>query len=641
MLRVTISAWLFGLSLLGAERSLPVPENLRVQGTPAIPITLMEKITPYGESRSAALLDWHPLKREMLVATRFADVPQVHHVAMPGGARTQLTFYPDRVARARYDPKSGSRFCFLKDVGGGEFYQIYLYEVDTGDAVLLTDGKSRNMGPLWSRDGRSLIYSSTRRNGRDTDLYIADPSVPQSTRKLLEVEGGGWSVADWSPDNSSVVVQEYRSIAESVLYLVNVATGAKQRLTPEGEKASYSEAQFSADGKGLYLATDSGSEFLRPAYLDLSSRKLAFLRRDLNWDVEYIALSKDGRRLAYVANEGGSSVLHVMDTATKRELNLPKIPLGVIGEIQWHNNAKDLGFSLSSAKSPFDVYSIDVEQASLTRWTRSETGGLNPERFVEPEAIRWKSFDGQMIWGFLYRPPARFTGPRPVIVSIHGGPESQYQPAYLGRGNYLLNTLGVALIYPNVRGSSGHGKTYVRLDNGVKREDSVKDIGTLLDWIGSQKDLDSSRIMVTGGSYGGYMTLASMVHYNDRLRCGLSVVGISNWITFLERTEAYRRDLRRAEYGDERDPQMREFLTRISPLNGANRITKPMFIVQGKNDPRVPMKESEQMVEAIRKNGGAVWYLLAEDEGHGFAKKKNQDYQFAATVLFVEEFLLK
>jgi dipeptidyl aminopeptidase/acylaminoacyl peptidase len=309
--------------------------------------------------------------------------------------------------------------------------------------------------------------------------------------------------------------------------------------------------------------------------------------------------------------------------------------------LRWHNNGRDLGFTFSSARSPSDVYSIDVEAGTLTRWTFSETGGLNAAEFSEPELIRWKSFDGLTITGFLYLPPKRFPGPRPVIVNIHGGPEGQSQPAFLGRNNYYLNELGIALIYPNVRGSTGFGKEFVNLDNGYKREDSVRDIGALLDWIAADPRLDSKRILVTGGSYGGYMTLAVMTHYSDRLCCGVDVVGISNFVSFLERTEAYRRDLRRAEYGDERDPKMREFLLSISPANNARKITKPLFVVQGKNDPRVPASESQQMVAAIRANGGTVWFLMADDEGHGFAKKKNQDFQFAATVVFLERYLLK
>jgi dipeptidyl aminopeptidase/acylaminoacyl peptidase len=375
--------------------------------------------------------------------------------------------------------------------------------------------------------------------------------------------------------------------------------------------------------------------------MDANTRKITFLRRDIKWDIDETALSKDGKRLAYVSNEDGSSVLRVLDTETRKDIPLPQLPLGLIGSLSWHNNGRDLGFTLTSARSPSDVHSLDIVTGKLERWTFSETGGLDTSGFSEPQIIRWKSFDGRDISGFYYPAAKKFTGARPVIISVHGGPEGQSRPGYMARWNYYLNELGVSMIVPNVRGSSGYGRTFLDLDNGVRREDSVRDIGALLDWIQMRPALDSKRIMITGGSYGGYMTLAAMTHYSDRLRCAVDVVGISNWITFLENTETYRRDLRRAEYGDERDPKIRETLLRISPITNVKKITQPMMIVQGKNDPRVPWTESEQMVKAIRANGGEVWYLLAEDEGHGFAKKSNQDYQSAAMALFVREHLLK
>jgi dipeptidyl aminopeptidase/acylaminoacyl peptidase len=611
-----------------------------VEGIPPVPPALWQTLARYNENRAALLLDWHPTRRELLISTRFGDVPQVHRVGMPGGARRQLTFYPDPVTHAAYDPAAGDSLVFSKDVGGGEFYQLYRLDAASGNTTLLTDGKSRNTSSLWSHHGGRVAFSSTRRNARDTDIYIMNPADTGSAKMLLSVDGGGWAALDWSPDDRSLVVGEYRSINQSLLYLVDAATGDKQMLTPAGERAAYSDAVFSKDGKGLYITTDKDSEFRRLAFLDLGSRQMTFLRPDLKWDVENLDLSEDGAHLAYVVNEDGVSRLHVLDTRTKQDLGLPALPSGLIAALRWHRNGNDLGFTLTSARSPADVYSISIRDGKLERWTESETGGLNAETFVEPELIHWKSFDGRTISGFYYRPPQAHSGSRPVMIEIHGGPEGQSRPGYLARINYFINELGIALIRPNVRGSTGYGKSFLDLDNGIKREDSVKDIGALLDWIAGRKELDAKRVLVTGGSYGGYMTLASMTNFNDRLCCGIDVVGISNFISFLERTEAYRRDLRRVEYGDERDPQIRAFFNRIAPLNNASHITRPMFVVQGKNDPRVPMQESEQMAAAIRKNGGPVWYLLAEDEGHGFAKKRNRDYQFAAEAMFVKQFLL-
>jgi dipeptidyl aminopeptidase/acylaminoacyl peptidase len=237
------------------------------------------------------------------------------------------------------------------------------------------------------------------------------------------------------------------------------------------------------------------------------------------------------------------------------------------------------------------------------------------------------------------KPGPRFKPPYPVLISIHGGPEGQARP-FLS-ASYVTNEMGVASVQPNVRGSSGYGKTYLKLDNAMLREDSVKDIGALLDWIAQQPDLDAKRVAVTGGSYGGYMSLATMTHYSDRLKCGIDVVGISNWVTFLKNTQGYRQDLRRVEYGDERDPKMRDFLETISPLNNAAKIKVPVLVVQGKNDPRVPVTESEQMVKKIRDGGGTVWYVMATDEGHGFQKKQNRDYEQWARIVFLQQFLLK
>jgi len=424
---------------------------------------------------------------------------------------------------------------------------------------------------------------------------------------------------------------------------VDARTGEKTLLTPKGgaEKIAYGGAGFSKDGKGIYLTSDEGSEFKRLAYLDLATKKRTVLTGHIDWDVESFVLSDDGSLIAFSSNEDGISVLHLLDTRTGKERPKPAIPVGTLDNLEFHKNGRDLGFTLSSNRAAADAYSLDVSTGKLERWTFSETGGLNTETFSEPELIRWKSFDGRSISGFLFRPPARFSGKRPVVVDIHGGPEAQFQPGFIGAANYTINELGVARIYPNVRGSAGYGKTFLQLDNGFKREDSYKDILALFDWIKTRPDLDADRVMVSGGSYGGFMTLAIATNYSDRIRCALDVVGISNIVTFLENTSGYRRDLRRVEYGDERDPKMREFLTRIAPNNNAARIRKPLFVVQGKNDPRVPLSESEQMVATVRKQGTPVWYLMAKDEGHGFAKKANTDYLIYATVAFMQEFLLK
>jgi dipeptidyl aminopeptidase/acylaminoacyl peptidase len=637
------STTLLAMAMIAGSAAGQIPDNLVVDGIPAIPPELKTDVGRYLEFRAAVFNSWHPEKREILITTRFADAMQLHHVKIPGGARKQLTFLPEPVAGGSFRPKSGEFIVFSQDMGGGEFYQLYRYEPENGKISLLTDGKSRNTGANWAESGKWIAYTSTRRNGKDNDIYVMDPSKPDSNRLLLQVEGGGWSVQDWSPDEQRLLVGEYISINESKGYLVDVKKGTKELITPQTtEKVSYSQAQFARDGKSVFVATDKDSEFQRLMRLDLATRQFTVLTKDIPWDVDEFDLSKDGRTLAFITNEDGVGVLHLMDAQSGKELKVPKLPLGVPSNLSWHENSRDLAFNMTSAKSPFDVYSLDVKSGQVDRWTDSETGGLNTSSFVEPQLIKLKSFDGTPISAFVYRPdPQKFPGKRPVAINIHGGPESQSRPGFQARNNYYLNELGVGIIYPNVRGSSGYGKTFVTLDNGFKREDSVKDIGAIIDWVKKGGDFDAKKIAVMGGSYGGYMVLASATHFAEDIKCAVDVVGISNFLTFLKNTQDYRRDLRRAEYGDERDDKMRQFLEKISPTTNVKKIKSPMLVVQGQNDPRVPVTEAEQMVKAIRDQGGVVWYLMAKDEGHGFAKKKNNDFQFLATILFFKEHLMR
>ena len=629
-------------SAVAQTATVPPNDNLVTDGIPPVPAAIAEAARRYGEERSAAFWDWHPTRREMLIGTRFGDALQVHRVAFPGGARAQLTFFPDPVSGASYQPTAGRYLVLTKDVGGAEFFQKYRYELATGEVTLLTDGKSRNVGGVWSHAGNRYAYMSTQRTGRALDLWVMDPSDPPSNRLVLPLEGGGYTPTDWSPDDRHIVLLQDVSVNESHVWLVDVSRGEKTLVTTPGgaDTVAYGRPRFSPDGAGLYLTTDAGSEFRRLAYLDLATRRSHFLSTAIPWDVEEFDLSPDGRSVAFVTNEDGVSVLHVANAGTGVERRVPPVPPGLIGGLRWRRSGTELGFTYSSAQATADAYSLDLARGQLVRWTESETAGLQPSGFARPELVHWTSFDGRSIAGLLYRPPARFAGRRPVIVDIHGGPEGQARPGFLGRNNYYLQELGVALIFPNIRGSTGYGKTFVTLDNGVLREGAYRDIGALLDWIRTQPDLDPDRVLITGGSYGGHMTLVTATRYDDRICCSVDVVGISNLATFLAHTSGYRQDLRRVEYGDERDSTIRAWMERTAPLSNVAKVTKPLFIVQGMNDPRVPRTESEQMVAALKQRGVPVWYLVAKDEGHGFRKKANQDFQFYTTLLFVERYLL-
>ncbi len=627
-----------GSTVLGQE----VPESIVAEGVPAIPPALSLALNRYQNTRSANFAGWFGGRRELLIETRFADTNQIHRVAFPGGARTQLTFLAERVVGA--SPRPGrDQFAFAADEGGAENYQIFIDDLATGAVDRVTDGRSRNVLAGWSPSGARLSWSSNARNGKDMDLYVLDPNKASAPRPFKEVSGS-WSVEDWSPDESRVVAVEYIAISESYVHIVDVATGATETLTPRrsGDRpaVAYHNVKWSKDGRALYWTTDLDSEFQRLVRFDLATKAGTCLTPGIPWDVSGYDLSDDGRMIALVTNEDGISKLHVLDAATGRELAAPRLPAGVITDVTFRRGSHEFAFGMTSARATADVYSFDIGTGLLARWTASETGGLNPETFAEPELIHYPSFDGRPIPAFVYRPSAKFAGRRPVLIDIHGGPEGQTRPTFQGRLNYLIDELGIAVVFPNVRGSAGYGKSYLALDNGARREDSVKDIGALLDWIAKQPDLDASRIAVMGGSYGGYMTLATLTHYSDRLKAGIDIVGISNFVTFLKNTQGYRRDLRRAEYGDERDPAMKAHLEKISPLTNASRIKVPLLIVQGKNDPRVPVTESEQMLAAVKKNGVPAWYILGKNEGHGFAKKTNQDYLQAAEVLFLKRYLL-
>jgi protease II len=617
--------------------------NLVIEGIPEIPERVQDRLLQYQNTRAAGLADWLPEGGGMLIATRFGETSQIHLVKTPGGARNQITFFEEPVSGASVSPDPAiDGFVFGRDVGGSEFYQLFFFDFETGDHIMLTDGKSRNGGAVWSNKGDRFAFFTTKRNGQDWDIHVMDMGRPGVSRPVLE-EGGTWFASDWSPDDGSLLVTRYVSATESHPYILDLSTGALTSLNPTDEKISYGAAEFSKDGGGIYFTSDEGSEFKRLRYYDLSTGEVTVLTEQIPWDVEEIDLSDDGRYLAFTANEDAVSVLRILDTSAMEEIPLPEIPLGVIQGLKFSPDGRTLGLILETPRSPADVYAVDIDGRKLVRWTYSEIGGLRSDTFSVPELIRYETFDKvdgapRTIPAFYYRPKG--DGPYPVLIDIHGGPEAQAFPDFSAMVQYFVNDLGVAVLVPNVRGSSGYGKSYLQLDNGYKREDSVKDIGALLDWIGARPELDADRVAVIGGSYGGYMVLATMTHYNDRLRAAIDIVGISNFVTFLENTQDYRRDLRRVEYGDERDPDMRDFLMSISPTANAAKITKPLFVAQGLNDPRVPVTESEQMVDEIRRNGGTVWYMMAKDEGHGFRKKTNRDYFRCAAVLFLEDYLL-
>lgn len=648
MQRMTVAlALVFCSGLAAAQEFAPNP-NLRAEGIPPIPAALARAAAPYTEFRPRGVVSWHPVRHELLVATRATNTTQLHRVRSPLGELAQVTDFAEPVRSGLWLPARPDVLVFARDTGGNEQGQVYRLDPAAAEPVLLTDAKRRHQLQVLNRARDRALITSTdvdraagRREQPTLDISLLDP-LAGTTRKIATLPGTGWGDFSFSFDDRRLAALEFRSVTDASVWLIDVASGERKLVMPtdRARRIGVSDLNFSRDGRGLFLATDAEGEFRRAAYLDLDSGALSPFGPD-GADVEELALSRDGRTAAMVTNERGVGVLRLYDADTRRERARPSVPIGTVSGVRWHPDSTALAFNLNSAKSPGDVYVLELAAGRVTRWTESNVVGLDAARFQDPQPIAWQSFDGREISGFIVRPPARFTGRRPVLVQIHGGPEAQARPGFIGRWNYYVNELGLVLIEPNVRGSQGYGKSFVSLDNGMRREDAVKDIGALFDWIAAQPELDATRIAVAGGSYGGYMSLAVATHYDARIAGTIDVVGIANFVTFLERTESYRRDLRRAEYGDERDPEMRAFLERISPVANAAKIKKPLLVVHGRNDPRVPYTEAEQIVQTVRKNGTPVWYLLAANEGHGFAKKENLDYYFFSTVLFLQETLLK
>jgi dipeptidyl aminopeptidase/acylaminoacyl peptidase len=611
--------------------------NLVFDGVPLPEPALAAGVDRYLHSRGATFLDW-TADGGLLIATRFGESEQVHRVAAALGAREQLTFFAEPIEWARA-AKLGNGFAFLMDQSGDENAQVY-YQAGSGPARALTHGAFIHGSTVWAHDGKRLAFYGNDRDGLSYDVFVADVTTAAAPQLLVGGHNDTWYPLDWSADDAKLLVWRYLSISESYLYLADTTTGALTPLEDKPVKAGIRIARFAPGGHGVYELTDEDSEFAQLKYKDAITHESRNVTPDALWDVEDFDVSSDGRYIAYVLNEDGRSRLAVQDTLTKATLSPAGLPEGRLGNPRFEHSGHRIAMSVDTATAPRDVYVYDVDHGELARWTKSELGPIDVTTLVQPQLVHYPTWDRvgghpRMLSAYVYRP--RGSAPAPVVIDIHGGPESQYRPAWDPFLQYLVNELGYAVVAPNVRGSSGYGKSFMALDNGVLREDAVRDIGSLLVWIGVQPGFDRERVAVMGGSYGGYMALASLVTYGERLRGGIDLVGISNFVTFLRNTAPYRQDLRRAEYGDERYEPMRIFLDKISPLSNASRIKKPLLVVAGLNDPRVPASESDQLVWRVRSNGGEVWYLIAKDEGHGFRKKVNVDEYLVTAAQFLKK----
>ncbi len=600
--------------LLAAAVPIPAPAagaplhresgDLVFDNIPPPSAALAARLSRYLESRGASLLDWLP-DGSLLIATRFGESEQLHRVAAPMGAREQLTFFPDPVTAARAAPADGG-LVFLKDQGGDEDAQLF-YRAADGAVRQLTSGKFTHGTPVWAHDSRRVAFSGNDRDGVSFDVYIAD--VAGHTAPQLLVGGGKaatWYPLDWSADDAKLLVQRYVSASESYLYIADVASGALTPVDPSGRSVDIRAAKFAPDGHAVYELSDEAGEFTQVLYRDLASHETRRLTPDdAGWDVEGFDVSADGRYLAYVRNQDGRSHLALEDTTSRIETSPAGVPEGVITALRFDRSGDRLALSVESAQSPRDVYVYDLRHDKLERWTKSELGPLGEHELVSPELARFPTWDRiaghqRMLSAYVYR-PRNAPGPCPTLVLIHGGPEAQFRPGWDPFVQFLVNELGYAVVAPNVRGSSGYGKSFLALDSGQLHEDAVRDVGSLLVWLGVQTGFDREHVAIMGASYGGYMALAALVAYGERLSGGIDFAGISNLAT------------------------------------NASRIKKPLLVVAGLNDPRVPAADSDQLVWQVRSGGSEVWYLAAKHEGHEFTRKADRDAYLETAAMFLEK----
>jgi|WetSurMetagenome_2_1015567.scaffolds.fasta_scaffold00008_6 dipeptidyl aminopeptidase/acylaminoacyl peptidase len=620
------------------------PPSLTVRGIPPVPDSLACSVARYHDWNFATFAGWSPGGREMVVVSRVGQINQIHIAPSPGAPLKRLTFLGEPVTSVAVCPDSSRRvLLFTKDSGGDENFQIYRLSIDTLTPIRVTGGTGQNEGIVWSNAGDRFAFDGNARNGRDFDIYTCGAEGAAPSRPVFEAKGS-WSVEDWSPNDSLLLLLHYISRTASFLYVCDWRTGARFPLHDTLDTVSQEVGAWGPGGRGVFLTSDKGTDFRTLRYFDMASRRETVLSSGIPRDVREIDLSRDRTTMAFQTNENGYSQLYIMNTATFTVKKIPGLPLGGMYGFRFDPSGNYLGMTVTTARQPEEAYSLKLSDISLVRWTNSGLGMLDSNALVTPRIVDYPTFDSaggraRTIPCFVYEPGSK-PGPFPVLIDVHGGPESQFWPYFKPGIQFDVCELGLCVIAPNVRGSGGYGKTWLSLDNGYRREDAVKDIGALLDWVKTRPDLDASSVAISGGSYGGYVALASLAAYGNRLKAGMDLYGICNFVTFLERTSAYRRDLRRVEYGDERDTAMRSFLLRISPLTSASRITCPLFIFQGANDPRVPLSESEQMAGAVRKNGGIVWSIIAKDEGHGMRRKANLDYLDCAEALFLTTFLV-
>jgi len=575
--------------------------------------------------------------------TDITGVPQVWQTEVATGGvpswPDQLTFGADRVLGVWASPApDDDRLIFARDAGGNENAQLFL--LDGEDEQPLTPGYPEVMHTFgeWSADGMRILFAANRRRTDCFDLYV-QPIGGEARMVWQNDERGYLQPQSFSPDGRRAAFARTPSAFKNDLFEVDLDTGEARNLTPVGEDVRFGAIEYTPDGRSLLVTTDRQSDFLYIARIDLDTMEIERIVA-VEWDIEMFAQSPDGQLLAYVVNHDGVSKLNLLDRSSgvTRTAPSPSSSPGVIGffdeQLRFSADSKRLMFSASFATRASDIYVWDLETDRVGAVTRSSHGGLNTTSFVAPQLIRFPTFDDRQIPAWYFEPRAASDEPRPAVVVVHGGPEAQALPTFNFLVQYLIGR-GYTVLVPNVRGSTGYGKAYSHLDDREQRMDSVADLAHAAHWLQEQPRIDSQRLVVYGGSYGGFMVLASLTTNPELWAAGVDIVGISNFRTFLENTSEYRRAHREAEYGSlEHD---RDFLENIAPINHVDNIRAPLMVIHGANDPRVPLSEAEQLVDALRRRTVPVELLVFDDEGHGIVKLKNKLVAFPAIVDFLRQ----
>ena len=618
---------------------LDIPQA--IAGDPGLAGSDRPDISRYLNVRTVGASTLSPDGVRMSYLTGITGQPQLWASDTRTGRASQLTFLESSVTFQEWSP-TGEWIAYGTDRGGNEREGFYLITPDgLREKELLPPSEAFRQWGGWSPDGRRVAFASTERNGEDFDIYVMDVASDGThgqPRRVLEGRGGLY-VVSWRPDGGAFVLSQARGEADNDVALLDIATGRLDTLFKPVDAASYTGFEWAPDGSGFHVATNQDRDLAGLAFWDARTRKLRWIDTSTS-EVERVALSHDGRWLAWTRNENGYSSLHVRDLTTGRTVQpqTGSLPRGIYS-VRFAARAPVLGVQVAGPQVPGDAWTLDPRTGKTARVTESATGGLDASRFVVPEPHSFRSWDGETIHGLLYTPLGLPAGARPpVVLGVHGGPTSQARPAYNAAFQYLLSR-GIAVFDLNFRGSTGYGKRFTRLDNGRLRPNAVKDMPAALDWLATTGRVDASRAAVMGGSYGGYMTFAALTQHPDRFRSGVGFVGVSNWVTALEGASPQLKASDRIEYGNIDDPRDREFFAEISPITHVKNVRAPLMVLHGANDPRDPVGEADQLVAAIRAQRGEVEYLRFPDEGHGIRKLSNRITAYRRIATFLERTL--